>query len=423
MAISDKLNLTNTAWLSCKYTINMEIIFSDKTVRKLQDIQVTGLYLEKDYDNDHLPVLMIDLMLTKLDRNKVDDNTLFHLIIKQYYLDNDDDTATKRHPKTYLDDTFVRIDFGTQPDTTESLEKKSRDAEGLKDGELSTTDLTVQTTYVLVKRSDLAMTKKFINGVLCNVTMQDAVCWMLSKAGCPNKVLMSNFTNTETQEELLLQPKQLLQQMIFLEEEYGWHKEGTYIFLDFDTFYIIRKNGLPSAWKKNEPKEVCFCISDAQSQDSANNGVIVQNDIIYINVGIEQYHMMDASIVEDQISGTNMILFNTTTGSSSIINSGSKSLDTQGSYTNRMYHGHNPYVENQFKRMKMENNNIWEVTCLNSDISYFTPQRHFTFLSDTTKISNTLKGSYRISNVKTTFIKSGNFFNNTSIVMVKRVEE
>ena len=234
---------------------------------------------------------------------------------------------------------------------------------------------------------------------------------------------MSNFTNTETQEELLLQPKQLLQQMIFLEEEYGWHKEGTYIFLDFDTFYIIRKNGLPSAWKKNEPKEVCFCISDAQSQDSANNGVIVQNDIIYINVGIEQYHMMDASIVEDQISGTNMILFNTTTGSSSIINSGSKSLDTQGSYTNRMYHGHNPYVENQFKRMKMENNNIWEVTCLNSDISYFTPQRHFTFLSDTTKISNTLKGSYRISNVKTTFIKSGNFFNNTSIVMVKRVEE
>ena len=100
----------------------------------------------------------------------------------------------------------------------------------MSENDVSPNDLGEQRTYTLVKKSMLVLTKKVNNGVLQNVTMLGAVSWLLSKSGCSRNVLMSNFTNNESHKELLILPKTLLSQLLFLESEYGWYKEGTCIF-------------------------------------------------------------------------------------------------------------------------------------------------------------------------------------------------
>ena len=345
---------------------------------------------------------------------------MFLKVGTQYYLEDDNDALEKRNPKIYLDEKLVRLDYGTKPDVSENLEKKVRDSSGLSDDDLTPYDLTNTNTYVLVKKSDLLMTKVITNAVVANVTMQDLVCWLLTYAGCDKKVLISSFTNTKVHEELLLQPRTFIEQLGFLRDEFGWHIEGSYIFIDYDTFYIIRKNGKPTAWLKNDTKQVCFYIGSATSSDERSNGILKKDDIIYVNIDKDGYSMVDASIVEDQMYGANIILINTTTGESIIDKSGTTTLGEAGTYTTKMYHGHNPYTLDQFKRARKENDHVWEVVCNNTDLTYYTPQRQFSFLSDVTKISNDLKGVYRISSMQVSFIKNGVFFNNLCRVKVKR---
>jgi hypothetical protein len=423
MSISNKLNLDNNNWLSCKYSISVEIIYSDNTVRTLKNAQILGLYIEKDYDKDYLPVIMIDLSISSLDENKVDDDTIFHVTIKQFYVEGGDINNERKSLKTFIDEKFHRIDYGTQPDVSEKFEKKIRASDGLDDDSLASYDLTSSVTYVLVKKSDLIMTKVLTNDVLVNCTMHDVICYLLTVAGCGKKVLMSSLTNTTNYSELLLEPRTFLEQMIFLENEFGWHTEGTYIFIDYDIFYIVRKGSTPTVWLKNEPKKVCFCINSLESSDKDSSGIIIQDNIVYVNTDDENYKMVDASIVEDQISGSNLILVNTTTGDSTTIESGTNTMSNSGTYVSKMYHGHNPYTIEQFKRMRKENDHIWDIVCNNSDIGFYTPQRLFTFLSDVTKINDALKGTYRISSMKSSFIKNGEIFDTSSTVRVKRVSE
>lgn len=420
MGITSRLNIDTRNWSSCKYSIDVILNFDDGTSKTLQKAQITGLYLEKDYDNDHLPIMMLDLAIGPLDVNRINQNTGFHVKIAKFYVENDDSTNERKPKGYYIDDIFMKLDYGTVPNANLDLVKKIRESDGISEDQMSASDLLSQTTYILVKKPDLLVTKKILNNVLTNVTQQEAVSWLLTESNLNKKVLMSNFSNSNRFKELLLIPNQLLSELLYLESEYGWYEEGAYIFLDFDIFYIIRKNGKPTAWLPHDTKKINFCISKAGSDDNGAHGVILQNDIMYVNIGSDQYNYVDASNVEDQITGSNMYLTNTQNGKTVEIRSGIKSIDGVGSYTTKMYHGRNPYVASQFVQMKRENQNVWDVSCNNCDISVFTPQKQYGFLTNMTSITEDLSGSYRISSVKTSFIKSGDFFNSATIVRVKR---
>lgn len=422
MSISSKLNIDKHSWNACKYDISISLTFSNGTVRELKTTQIAGIFLEKNFDRDHLPILMVDLALSKLDENAIDDDTVFHIRMDQFYLENNDDNKEKRSKRIYINDKFVRLDPKTTVDTSEKIEKKSRKADKLSEDDLSINDLTSKRTYVLVKKSDLELTKKMTNAILAGVNQETIVKYLLVTSRCPSKVLMSNFTNKATYGEFILLPKPLLQQLIYLENEYGWYEEGTCIFVDYDVFYIVRKNGKATVWRRNEITSVCFCISEVTSEDTIASGIIQQNNMLYVNIGTDQFKLVNVNEVEDQTSGANVLLFNTTTGSSESVNSGTKGLDGTGAYSTKMYHGHNPYTKNQFVIRKKENQHIWEITCTNGDISFFTPNKQFTFLSDVTSINNQLRGIYRISSTKVNFVKNGDYFDTTSTIQVKRTD-
>lgn len=417
MSISSGLNVPSK-WKSCKYEVSVEIKFSDGTVRSLQKPQITGLYLEKDFDADHLPILMLDLALSKLDENALDDKTEFNIKMRQFYIEGENEE--KKDLRFFLNDTFVKLDYGTNPNASDKIDREIRESSGYKDGDVAPEDLASQTTFPLVKKSDLILSKNIVNGNLSNVTQRDVFFWMLSNAGCRKNMLVSNFTNPASIKELVVHPRGLLKSLVYMESEYGWHQEGTYIFLDYDALYAIRMNGLCTAWRPNEPKVICFCISETTSSDNVPSGVQVQNNTVYYNIGMDQFATTSGSEISDQIEGNNLLLINTSNGGASNVQADVKSYGS-GAYSTKSYHGHNPYVKEQHNRRKLEQENQIKLTCTNGDISFLTPNKQVSILTDVTSIANRFRGNYRLASFKMALVKNGEYFDSSTEVIVKRV--
>lgn len=231
---------------------------------------------------------------------------------------------------------------------------------------------------------------------------------------------MSNITNTERHAEFLVQPKGYLENMLFLEKEFGWHPEGTCIFFDYDVLYVVRKSGTPTAWRVNEPKELCFCITEATDSDNVPSGVIKKNNIVYFNLGNDQYHRINAATIADQVEGKNMLLVNTTnTGNSSNVQSQIGAYGN-GAYSVKSYHGHNPYVEQQHNIRKLEQENTFQLICLNADLGFLTPNKQITVATNVTSVAKEFGGNYRLGGFKSTFIKDGDYFDSTTEVIIKK---
>lgn len=420
MGIIRNLGSGGSKWQSCKYDVNVEIHFENGTVRALKKAQIAGFFIEKDFDKDHLPILLLDLALSRIDENSITNKTEFHIRVKKFYLETEG--GEKKNQEMYLNDTFVKLDFGETPDNTTKIDKEIRSLNMMKDGDVAPEDLLSQKTYPLIKKDDLILTKKVINGVLANVSQLDIITWSLSKAGCRKKILLSNIMNATKVEEKLILPKGLLVNLLETEKEYGWHREGTCIFIDYNMFYIIRMNGQCTAWQQGEPKNVVFCISEATSDENIPSGVLVQRDKIYMNIGLDQYKMMSATDISDQIEGNNMILVDTGNGNANNVSGGVTSYgNSAGAYNTKSYHGHNEYVSEQYKRRKMEQKNQLKITASNCDIGFLTPNKQFSILTDVTSIVNRFSGCYRIASFKSAFVKNGDYFDSTTDITIKQV--
>ncbi len=402
-------------WKACKYSINISLKFEDGTVRKLHTTQILSLYIEKDFDTDHLPIMMVDLALSTIDQNLVNSKTEFQVQIKQFYIEESE--GEKKSQKYFLNDTFVKMDYGKSPDSAAKINKDIRKEEYLSDDDVAPVDLTNKVSYTLYKKSDLALTKTIVNGNLSNVTQLKILAWMIQKSGCRKRFLLSNFTNSKEVKEIMVHPKGFLESMIETEKEYGWHTEGTYIFFDYDLLYIIRMNGKCTAWQQNEPKTLCFCITSSTSSDNIPTGVLPKNDTIYYNIGGDQYKTSVSTDINEHIEGSNVILVNTSDGSTSNVSGGSSG----GSYQAKSYHGHNPYVSEQHKRRQSELANQVTLVCMNGDIGYLTPNKAVKILTDMTENVSKFNGDFRLAEIKVSFGKNGEFFDNAARIVLKKV--
>lgn len=411
-SISSKLDIPGN-WKTCQYKIAVGIYF-DTGYRDLNSVQIAGLLLEKNYDKLHLPIMLLDLVLGEEDTNAIGPGTRFNIRITQYYKEDSD--SEKSEGKTYLSGTFIQMNIEDRASTKQRLIKKKKrlsDSEKKVDPE----ELTKQTTYVLLKESDLDMSKKMVNEVMTGVDMYDTVMFLLSKYG-NSKLMISNFTNMATHDELLLKPNQLLKTLIELEAEYGWHKEGTYLFLDFGMLYIVRKNAECTVWVHGEPKVICFCINDVASSDNIPRGVKKTTKKVYYNIGRNQCDFSNSTKVGDHIDGGNAFVVDESSGTMKTFNGIGKNASLKS------YRGNNPYVAIQYKRNKREENNQVTLTCINGDLSYLTPNKQYVFLTDVADLikSKRLDGDYRLSSIRTSFAKNGPWFDTVSEINVKCVK-
>lgn len=424
MSIKNSIS-ENEEWGVFEYLISVTIV-CDKLTATLNENQILGLYIEKNYDNDHLPIMLLDISIKEDFYEKIRlnaDKTEFKLVIRKYSIDQEEEdsenSAVKKNQGIYLQDSFIPI---MPKQTPIGNRVKSKDTESIESEEDITSvdehSLGNSYRFVLVKREIYVKSKTITNLVIQSSDITYATCLALNDAKVKN-VLMSNLDNTKIYKEILLFPIPLLSQLIYLDSYFGFYKQGTVIFYDNDCLYIVRKTGVCSAWRKNERKKVTFCINSASSADDKCRGTLLNGGYVYMNIGSDQYHIGDGSDIIDQTTGTNMMIVNEDTGEFNQVSSGVQSVFGNGTNV-QSYPGHNPYISNIYKKRKQELKHTITLVCTNCDISYFTPNKSYTVITDVSSIIDDVKGNYRLSRIMTKFVKEGRHFNDISTITIKR---
>lgn len=415
MKPSDVNRSAGNAWKLYEYLINVTIVFQGEQPIKLAQAEIQEIIIEKDFDNDHMPIFILRLMIPQTLADKVwDKDPDINVRVDTYErLQNQNPDLEKTTKRLYFNDVFKVIPSNDDPTYNTSIRKKIRNLTGYKDTELTIDDLGGIFNFILVKKNCLYDSKTISNMVLTKVNLTTALKVLLTDAKCKN-VLMSNLDNSTVFEELPILPMTFLSNVIYLEQQYGFHKDGTQIFMDFDTFFILRMSGKATAWKRMEQKKGIFCISETGDSSNVSNGGAITSTEVLFNVDVKQYTSPTSAPVVDNTSGMNTLLMNESAAKYTDVNTA-----LGQNYNVQSTQGHNPYVEHQIKLRKQEAVKVRELFCASIDLSTLTPNKEYTMVSDVTALTKELSGTYRLSKVMTTFIKEGAKFTGVSYIKLK----
>lgn len=409
-------------WEDYMYDVHITIASKGEMV-ELKPAQIQSILIEKDFDNPKqmLPILILSISKQESLHISINHETEFIISICSFIVQRNKkgEIKKRKNKRNVLRDIFGVMVTDTTPGGDNLAEIYQKDAK-IKKNEVTPTDLTKQTTYTLYRKKDLISSKHIFNNVVANINMTQAIATLLSQAGV-EKPLMTNLDNVSLIEEVLFLPIGLIAQLNYLKNYYGWHKEDTLIFMDYDCMYLIRMNGKCTAWRQGELKNISFYINSSSRGDNLNGGMIQRGNGLYINVGRDNYNCEDKTGVVEQTIGTNTIMINENNASSSMVSGATTAtVSSKGSTTIRTTSGHNPYIENWMKCRSEENTRVVTLTCNNIDYSLLTPNKEYNIVAGKAKIVNHVKGTYRLSKVTTTFTKNGNDFMQKSNLTLKK---
>lgn len=408
-------------WISYEYSMACTISVPGHGQVTMNSAQIQGLWLEKDYDNDNLPVIMIDLMINQeWDKYIRDakDKAIFTFTLKKHKIDHDDyGPSVKFKKSTVISDRFIPIITDDSPIIEEKLRNKIKEKDGYTKDEFIQADSRNRYTYILVKKKDMESVRKIVNAVIAEADMTSILALALSEAKCTN-VLMSNLDNTTTFKEFKLLPMPLLTNLQYINTYYGLHKEGTQIFFDTDTTYINRMNGKCTAWRKREPKKIVFYLHDSsEDNDRIAKGSIVDEDTVYYIIDQKEFTLNNTKMVTDQVVGDNSLILGS--GKDAFLQT---FADAGGENTDiKVASGHNPYIGNQVAIRKEEAKWVVTMLCSDTDITYLTPNKQYTIITDTAKYADDIKGNYRLCRVVTNFIRGDIYFNPLTLIELRKV--
>lgn len=415
MRPSDVNASAGSDWKIYEYLVNITIAFEGEDPLKLAQAEIHEIIIEKDYDNDPMPIFIARLMIPQTLADKIWEEDPEVTVRMDIYekLEGDDIDQERVTKRLYFNEVFKVIRSNDDPTYNATMRKRIRDMAELRDDEFTIDDLGGIFNFILVKKNCLYDSKTISNMILTKVNLTTALKVLFQDAKCKN-VLMSNLDNSTVFDELIILPLTFLSNVVYLESQYGFHREGTQVFMDFDTFYILRMSGTATAWRLMEPKRGVFCISETgQSGVTSNGGYITSTEVI-MNVDVRQYTSPTSKPVVDNIDGANTLLLNEYMNRFSEIQT-----DLGVVYTVKSTQGHNPYAETQIRARKMESAKTRELFCVSIDISALTPNKEYRIVSDITSLTQELSGTYRLSKILTTFLREGNKFTGISSITLK----
>ena len=383
--------------------------------KDLKEIHIRNVFIEKDYDSDYLPVFMVSIAISEsLYKNirKYQEYSTFNIILKSGKVDGDNNISKL---KNCISGTFDII--GT--DDTPLVNEKELETEKTQyDGGESMQDVGTEYTFVLVQRSTMKKTRKIINKVITSANMTDTVSYLLTTAGV-NNVLMSCMDNSSTYDEIILLPIPLTSQLSYLDSVFGFYKEGSQIFFDFERMYVLRNSHKCTAYEKNEIKKITICVYNTSSGKNAVKGSYIDKDekVGYLHCGVGSFNVSSESKATDTYMSPNSLIINHNGKIDSSV------TDSSGSYNVINTATHNKYYPEETKMRSKELENIITATCTNIDITLLKPNRYFNVRSNVTRVAKKVKHKFRLSKWSTTMSREGGIFKSATTIILKKTED
>lgn len=388
-----------------KYRINLlEVVIPGKDTVSILPANINSIGIEKDFDNDHFPILYLSVnMAPDVYYDILENKTTvkFRVRLENYIYDS---SNVIRKTNVIFNDIFSIFIDDNSSFINKEIHKKSREIQG---GGTMMTDYATPREFFLFKESDLINSKKVINTVISSGTMTTISTFLLSQAGI-NKVLMTPMDNNAVYEEVLLPPASLIQNLLYLEKHYGMYYHGLLLFFDFERAYFINKRGACTAWQSGEYKDVVIESFKTSNPNSMTLGCYkdADNKTYVVHVSRDNLAMTTSSMIDDQLSGNNVFVIDSANGGYINVK---PDVQQRGSGTTKILidNLNNYYTKTAMNYRKMENDSIITLKLQNIDMAALTPNKKFKFIFEDTAIQKTRGGIYRLCGVTYSFIKQG----------------
>lgn len=411
MAEGSSEKLDKTKWKIFKYSIgSLTLNIGDEEPIKLEPTLIQSLYIEKDYDKDFLPIIIMNILLSDELNYKIyanQDTSFFNLQVKGE-TDNDgrgDDSIVY----DYINDKFIVLPTQSTPNINQVELDNMKQSSTYGEGQFTLQDVSTVRTYILARKSDLTSTKNIVNKVLSSSNMLTAVSYLMSKSGCSN-ILMSPPDNSTAYKELILLPIPLCNQLKYLDNYYGIYKHGALFFFDLDRIYIVKKDANCTAYDKTEAKTVEITVHGSDTGEFIEKGSWTddKNRIGYIDISSADFEISDKTSTSNEYVGDNSLIINNNATNSDAISNNSGSFNIITTST------HNQYCTQERQLRLKELSCVVTAMLNNCDLRLLKPNKKFKINSSSSKANKQINSLFRLSSLKLSFVKNGNLF--TTIV-------
>ena len=392
-----------------RYSIeNVELIFEEEDEPiSIEKGLVSDIFIEKDFDNDILPILNINIGLTstlyyKILYNKTKVKIRFRF--QKYMLDEDNEPTTKSDVVNDLFEFFLDEDT---PFIDKSAYDKREDVDiGEGNTQLEYPNERLMDMY-LFKISDIDASKVTVNSIIKKGTVSDILAYSLTKSGI-KKVLLAPVDNNDMLEQVILPTLTTNSILSLLEEQYGVYKKGATLFYDLDRTYLIDKNSECTCWEDHEYKQTLVTIPKSMNDISFYPGCYInEEDKRYeINVTPDLVTITSESVLNEQITGNNLTVVNKNTGEIEKIETGMEQHG-DGTYNIVQNSYNNKFATEILTTRITEKSKIVRLTLGDVDIDALTPNKEFTLTFEESEINSVYGGSYRLGYCRHYFKKSG----------------
>lgn len=388
------------------------ILIPNKNPIELHNDNILGFGIEKDYDNDYFPIFNLQLNLTYTQYYTIIENKTSVRFKIRLERSTYDEINTSTFKEVVFDTNFSIFIDDNSAFFDKELYNKTLNLLGTAENR-STYD------FYLFKDNDISSSRKILNRVVDRSNMSNCIVYLLSKSGVTD-LLMSPLDNNTTYNDIILPPITTIQSLSYLEKQYGFYNHGTLFFYDFNTTYFINKRAECTAYRTGEYKDVIVNIFKSLKPEAKTPGNFkdIKTKTYTLHATRDAIQMVSSSIIDDQLTGTNVNIINTKTNSSVNVTPNIQTRNSNTRYITNNFD--NKFLPEMIKNSKYENDNILNIALTDVDIDCFTPNKKYIVTFEEKEINVLHKGNYRLSYSLFTFTKQGEYYSINGQIQLKK---
>lgn len=381
--------------------------------------RITTITIQNYFELASFPLFKITMALEpsryfKIIKNKKD--VKFKIRIQSYYTTNEN-TDEKSLLKDVINDTFVFYQDDNNSDYDIDTKKDGNKENDIN--ELSEIDNIIEFFFF---KEEVTSLRSKCNYILKDINLTTALTFLLNKGGTKH-VLMSPLDNSKTYSQLILPPQSYDRQIRYLNNNFGFHKQGSMTYFGLFHSYILNCNGEATAYYKKEKKETVIFILERGNTKSSLSGVVIRpkdkekNYCLAISQGID---IKNTLITANTINGVNMSVIDAANNSKT--DQKSNAQDIKKENDNILFNDtSNEFMATTYAAQQKANGMVLTMIIENIDIEIFNPNKKFTILFENQTFNNKYKGTYRICSSLFDFQHSSAEFKVRAVLTFKRV--
>lgn len=382
------------------------IMYKDEQVEIAND-ECLSLKIERDYDNDHFPLMELTMRLSQDEYRKMVKNKLTTKIRLKltYYLISEDRTTGS--VQTQFNKLFYYVMDEDDPFTSEALLDEAT-AEDVTDAQQQGE----QFSFYIYPYKEVLGSKTAVNKVLRSVNVNTALAWILSKVGYEH-LLWEKADNTTVYPELLIPPLTAESAIEYIQSHFGVYKNGMTYFHDIDRTYLMAKRPKCKVFSKKDYKRTIVTVMETTGAETFENGSIADPDVkeYTINAQFDSVKVDNQTISNDLINGNISVVTNPFTGKTKTVKPKTKQI---GKGTRKFFNDYSRagYGATQEKFALNESTHVLSFSASSFEMNVFKPNMEFQVRFENKALNKKYGGSYRLvySNILiTTNSISGDF--------------